>query len=137
MDVSDYLRPGCFAINVRVKITGLPKLPEIASQLAESYLLEHLEKLRHENARRLVDEQMNMFGHQYVSVNPGLMTCPCVLQNGFNSFLRFRRFEERKPVKAAERAEMKSFRSLEPLQAIGHTVIVISLRLWSKTRSSR
>jgi hypothetical protein len=40
-------------------------------------------------------------------------------------------------VKTTERDEVKSFRSLEPLQAIGHIVIVIHLRPCPKTRSSR
>jgi hypothetical protein len=40
-------------------------------------------------------------------------------------------------VKTAECDEVKSLRSLEPLQAFGHTVIVIPLRPCPKTRSSR
>jgi hypothetical protein len=34
VDISDYFGPGCFAIDVRVKITVLPELPAIASQFA-------------------------------------------------------------------------------------------------------
>jgi hypothetical protein len=40
-------------------------------------------------------------------------------------------------VKATERDEVKSLRSLKPLQAIGHTAIVIPLRPCPKARSSR
>jgi hypothetical protein len=40
-------------------------------------------------------------------------------------------------VKATERDEVKSLSSLEPLQAIGHIVIVMLLRPYPKTHSSR
>ena len=82
MDISDHFGPGSFAMDVRVKITGLPKLPAIASQLAGSDLLERLQKLRYEDGGRLVDQQVNIFGHQHVGVNPGLMTRPGLFQNG-------------------------------------------------------
>ena len=74
MDISDHFGPGCFAIDVRVKITVLPELPAIASQFARSDLLERLQKLRHQDQRRLVDQQVDMFRHQDVSVDPGPVT---------------------------------------------------------------
>ena len=137
MDISDHFGPGCLPMNVRVIIAGLPELLAIASQLAGSDLLERLQKLRHEDGGRLVDQQVNMFRHQHISVNPGLMTCPSLFQNGFDRYLGARRFKERKPVKATERDEVKSLSSLEPLQAIGHIVIVMLLRPYPKTHSSR
>src|SRR5271157_5631161 len=87
--------------------------------------------------RRLVDRQVDMFRHQDVSVDPGLMTCPGLFQNGLERLRGFRRFKERKTVKATERDELKGFRFLEPLQAIGHGSIVTPLRPCPKTRSSR
>ena len=125
MDISDHFGPGSFAMDVRVKITGLPKLPAIASQLAGSDLLERLQKLRYEDGGRLVDQQVNIFGHQHVGVNPGLMTRPGLFQNGLDRFLEFRGFRQRKPVKATERDEVKSLRSLETLQAVRHRAMVV------------
>jgi hypothetical protein len=91
----------------------VPEPPTVASQLAGSNLLERFQKLRHEDDWRLVDQQVNMFRHQHVSVNPGLMTCPGLFQNGFDRFLGAPCFEERETVKATERDEMKSLRSLK------------------------
>jgi hypothetical protein len=125
VDISNHLGPGCLATDVRVKVTGLPELPAIASQFARSHLLERLQKLRQQNGWRLVDQQVNMFRHQHVSVNPGLMTRPSLFQNGFDCFFGPRCLKERKPVKATERDEVKSLRALEPLQAIGHAAIAI------------
>jgi hypothetical protein len=137
VNVANHFGPVCFATNVRVKITRLPELRAISSQLAGSDLLERLQKLRQEQVRRLVDQQVNMFGHQHVSVNPGLMTCPGLFQKVFDRFFGPGSPKERKPVKAAERDEVKGFRTLEPLQAIGHGAIVILIRPRDETRSSR
>ena len=89
MDISDHFGPGCFAMDVRVKITVLPELRAIASQFARSDLLERLQKLRQQDQRRLVDQQVDMFRHQDISVDPGLVTCAGLFQNGFERFLGF------------------------------------------------
>ena len=90
MDVSNHLGPRVLATDVRVKVTWLPELLPITSQFARSGLLERLEKLRQENGWWLVDQQVKMFRHQHVCVNPGLMTRPCLFQNRFDRFLGLR-----------------------------------------------
>ena len=106
MDISDHFGTGRFAADIGVEIAWLPELQAIASELAGSDLLERLEKLRHEDGGRLVDQQVNVFGHQHVSVDPCPMTRPGLFQNGLDRFLGSRRFKERKPVKATERDEV-------------------------------
>ena len=122
-------------MDVCVKVARLPKLLALASQLAGCDLFERLEKLRNEDTRRFVDQQMDMLRHEHVCVNPGLMRCAGQFQNGFESFLWFWRLKEWKPMKAAERDEVKSLGSLEPRHAVWHGVIVNPLR--PTTRSSR
>lgn len=109
----------------------------IAFQFAGSDLLERFEELRYEDERRLVDQQVDVFGHEHVGINPGLMTRAGLLQDGFYRFLGARRRQERKSVKATERDEVESLRLLEAFQTDGHAVIVVPLRDRTTTHSSR
>ncbi len=137
MDISDDFGPGCFAMDVRIKITVLPELRAIASQFARSDLFERLQKLSQQNLRRLVDQQVDMLRHQDISVHPGLVTRAGLLQNGFEGFLGFFHFKKRKTAVATEGDEVKCFGFLEPLQAVGHGAIVTPMRPCPKTRSLR
>src|SRR5512146_1792405 len=137
MNIADHFRAGRLATNVAVIIAFLPELLLLASQLPRSDLLEGLEKLGHENRRRFVHEQMNMFRHQHVGIDSRLMTCMSQLQHCFNCVLRFRRFEKRETAKAAEGNEVESFRFLEPLQTVRHGAVIIATTICADTRSSR
>jgi hypothetical protein len=85
-------------------------------------LLEGLQELRQEDERRLVDEQVDMFRHQEVSIDAGLVTGPSLFENDLKRFLGCRRFKKRKTVEATEGNEVKGFGVLEPLEAVGHIV---------------
>ena len=127
VDVPDHFGAGCFASYVAVKIAILPEPFAISLQFAGSGLLQGLQKLRHKDRRRLVDEQVDVLGHQDVSVDPGLMMPPNPFQNGLDGVFRARRFEKRQTVKATECDEMKSLGLLKPLQTVRHASIVIAL----------
>jgi hypothetical protein len=71
----------------------------------------------HEDRWRLVDEQMDVLGHEDVGVNPGLMSCARQFEHGLDGVLGTRRIEQRELVKATESDEVECFRFLEPLQA--------------------
>jgi len=111
-------------MDVAVKVTFLPELFSLASQFARSHLLYSLEKLGHEGHRRLVDEQMDVLGHQNVGVDPRLMACASQFQYGLECVHGARRIEQRETVKATESDEVKSFRFLEPLETVRHGTII-------------
>ena len=73
VDVADHLGAVMLPANAAVEIRWLPELFMMTSQFARSHLLQRLKELRQENRWRLVDEQMQMLGHQNVGVDPCLM----------------------------------------------------------------
>jgi len=84
MDVLNHLGEGFFAANVFVKVTNLPEPIERAFEATRCHLLEGLYKLCEKNPGRLVDEKMNVFGHQNVGIDSGIVSCAGLLQNGFH-----------------------------------------------------
>ena len=74
MDVAYHFRASLFTMDVAVKVAFLPELLALASQFARRHLLYGFEKPGHENRWWLVDEQMNVLGHQDVGVDPRLMS---------------------------------------------------------------
>ncbi len=91
VDISDHFGLGFLAMDVRVKIAVLPELPAIASQFARGDLLERLQKLRHQDQRRFIDQQVDMFRHQDVGIDPGLVTRAGLFENELKRFLGRRR----------------------------------------------
>ena len=86
MDVADHVGTGLLTVDVAIVVAFLPKLLARSSQLARSDLLDGFEKLRQQNPRWLVDEQVNMLRHQNVGVNPRLMSSARLLQHGLEQF---------------------------------------------------
>jgi hypothetical protein len=139
MNVAYHFGASIFTTDVAVVLAFLPELLALASQFARSDLLYGFEKLGNEDQWWLVDEQMDVLGHQDVGVDPRLMPCTSQFQYGFNCVLGARRMEKRETVKATEGDEVESFCFLEPFQTVRHGFILI--RLWSNlktpARSSR
>ena len=109
-----------------VKVVLLPEPLSIALEFAGGSLHEGLEKLRHNDRRRLIHQQVDMLGHQDVGVDSSPMTCPNLLRNSFDRILGFRRFKERETVTATEGDEVKGLGFLEPFQTVGHGPILIA-----------
>src|ERR1035437_3246573 len=139
MNVPYHFGASLFTMDVAVKVAFLPELLVLTSQFTRSNLLYGFEKLGHEDRWWLVDEQMDVLGHQDVGVDPRLMSCASQFQYGLNCVLGVRRIEKRETVKATESDEVESFRFLEPFQAVRHGGIIVRPRSDFKTpaRSSR
>lgn len=131
MNVADHFGASLFPMDVAVKVAFLPELLVTASQFARRDLLYGFEKLGHEDRRRLIDEQMDVLGHQDVGVDPCLMPCASQFQYSLNCVLGVRRIEKRETVKATEGDEVKSFRFLEPFQTVRHGTIITRYELAS------
>jgi hypothetical protein len=112
-------------MDVAVKVAFLPELLALTSQFARSDLLYCFEKLGHEDRWRLVDEQMDVLGHQDVGVDPRLMSCASQFQYGLHCVLGVRRIEKRETVKATESDEVESFCFLEPFQTVRYGSILV------------
>jgi hypothetical protein len=128
MNVTYHFRAGIFTTDVTVKVAFLPELLMLASQFARSDLLYGFEKLGHENRWWLVDEYMDVLGHQDVGVNPRLMSCTSQFQYGLNSVFGVWRIEKGETVKATESNEVESFCFLEPFQTVRHGSIIVRPR---------
>lgn len=63
----------------------------------------------------LVDEEMDVFGHEDVGVDAGLMTGASLFEDGFERGFGFGLFEVGETVEAAEGDEVERFGLLEPL----------------------
>ena len=124
MNVADHLGSSGLPADVAVIIALLPELFALASQFARGGLLEDFEKLGNEDRWWLVHEQMDVFGHQNVCVDPCLMPGPRPFQHGLDRLPRSERFKQRQTVKATEGDEVKSFRLLKPFQATRHGSIL-------------
>lgn len=126
MNVTDDMGAGCPAIDVAVEVALLPEPRTIAAQCARGHLLERLEKLRQEDGGRFVDEQVNVLGHEDVSVDAGLMTGTGFFKYRFEDVFRFGFSQEREAVKATEGDEVERFRLLEPLEAEWHGPSIVA-----------
>ena len=125
MNVADHFGASIFPTDIAVKVAFLPELLVLTSEFARSDLLHGFEKLGNEDRWWLVDEQMDVLGHQDVGVDPRLMSRTSQFQYGLNCVLGAWGIEKRETVKATERDEVESFCSLEPLQAVGHGSIIV------------
>ena len=114
MNISDNCGKGPFPSDVAVVVAVLPELLVQSSQLARSDLLDGFEKLRQQDLLRLVDEQVNMFRHQNVSVNSCPVASPGLFQHHLNRFLGGRRPQQRMAVIATEGDEVQRLRLLIP-----------------------
>ena len=128
MNVTYHFGASIFTTDVAVKVTFLPELLALTSQFARSDLLYGFEKLGHKDRWRLVDEQMDVLGHQDVGVDPRLMPRTSLFQYGLHCVLGLRRIEKRETVKATEGDEVESFRFLEPFQTVRHGSIIVRPR---------
>ena len=106
MNVAYHFGASLFTADIAVKVAFLPELLALTSQFARCDLLYCFEKLCHENRWRLVDEQVDVLGHQDVGVDPRLMPRTSLFQYGLNCILGVRRIEKRETVKATESDEV-------------------------------
>ena len=95
VDVLDHFGAGIFAADVAVEVAVLPEALARAFEPARGYLFEGLEELREQDVRRLVDEEMDVLGHQNVGVDAGLVALPGLLKDGLDGLLRLGIGEER------------------------------------------
>jgi hypothetical protein len=139
MDVAYHFGASLFTMDIAVKVAFLPELLTLTSQLARGDLLYGFEKLGHEDRWRLVDEQMDVLGHQDVGVDSRVMSLTSQFQYGLNCVLGVRRIEKRETVKATEGDEAESFGLLKPFQTVWRGSILVRPGSDFKTpaRSSR
>src|ERR1035438_2816282 len=128
MNVTYHFCAGSFTTDVAAKVAFLPELLARTFQFARCDLLYGFEKLGHEDRWWLVDEQMDVLGHQDVGVDPCLMSCASQFQYGLNCVLGVRCIEKRETVKATESDEVESFCFLEPFQTVRHGTIIVRPR---------
>jgi hypothetical protein len=127
MDVAYHFGAIPFTTNVAVKVAFLPELLALTFQFARSDLLDGFEKPGHQDRWWLVDEQVDVLGHQDVGVDPCLMSRASQFQYGLNCVLGVRLIEKRETAKATESDEVESFCFLEPLQTVWHGFILVRL----------
>ena len=120
-------------MDIAIKVTLLPELFALTPQFARSDLLYRLKKLGHKDRWWLIDEQMDVLGHQNVGVDPRLVPCTSQFQYGLNCVLGVRCIEKRETVKATEGDEVESFCFLEPFQTVRHGAIIVRPRSYLKT----
>jgi len=132
VNVADHIGASFFTMDVAIEVTLLPELLALSFQFARSDLLDGFEKLGKDDRWWLVDEQMNVLGHQDVGVDSCLMSCTSLFQYGLEYVLGFRRIEKWETVKATEGDEVESFCLLEPFQIVRHGAIIVR-----SARSSR
>jgi hypothetical protein len=76
--------------------------------------------LSQHDPRRLIDQQMNVLGHQHIRVNPRPMPRARLLQHSLARLPGDGRFKQRKTMKATESDEVQRFRLLESSQSARH-----------------
>jgi hypothetical protein len=77
----------CESYGLRLSLGSATQLAIWLIDEDDSVALSPLKKLRHQDQRRLVHQQVDMFRHQDVSIDPGLMTCARLFQNGLECLL--------------------------------------------------
>ena len=87
MDVTDDFGAGFFAGDVAVEVAGLPELVAGAFELTGGSLLEGLDPLVEQDVRGLVDEEVNVLGHEDVGVDTGVVTGPGLFEEEFGEVL--------------------------------------------------
>lgn len=89
MDVAQLLDPLGFAPHRKVVIANLPEAPESGMpQLARRDLFEHLHCDRELAALRFTDEQVHVFGHDYVAGDIASVPLPNAFQLTLKDFPR-------------------------------------------------
>ena len=111
-------------MDVAVKVAFLPELLALASQFARCNLLAGFKELGHENRWRFVDKQMDVLGHEDVSVDPRLMPRASHFQYCLHDLLGLRCFKKRETVITTEGDEVQRLRFLKPLQTARHGSIL-------------
>jgi hypothetical protein len=137
VNVLEHFGESFFAADVAVKVTVLPKLLAGTSELSRRRLFEGFEELSEQDVRGLVDEQMDVFGHEDVGIDTGLVAEPGPFEDGLDDVLGFRAGEVRETVETAKGDEVEGLGLLVSLQTVGHEGIVPWMIPELKTHSSR
>src|SRR6185312_11687027 len=115
-------------VDIAVVVAALPELLARPSQLPRSDLLEGFQPLRQYNPRWLVDQQVNMLGHQHVGINSRPMPRTNLFQHRLHRLPDPRRRQQRETVKTTEGDEVQRSRLLKPLQTARHGPILFPYR---------
>ncbi len=124
VDVPDDLGAGVFAGDVAVEVAGLPELVVGALELAGGGLLEGLDPLVEQDARGLVDEEVDVLGHEDVGVDTGVVTGSGLFEEEFGEVLVGCVGKVGETVVTTEGEEVEGFGLVEASQAVGHGEIV-------------
>ena len=87
VDITSDLRAGYFAGDVAVEVAGLPELVAGAFEGAGGELLEGLDPLIEQDGRGLVDEEVDVLGHEDVGVDMGVVTGSGLFEEEFGEVL--------------------------------------------------
>jgi hypothetical protein len=137
VNVLEHFGESFFAADVAVEVAVLPKLLAGTSKLSGRRLFEGFEELSEQDVLGLVDEQMDVLGHEDVGIDTGFMAEPGPFEDGLDDVLGLRAGEVGETVEATEGNEVERLGLLVSLQTVGHGCIVSWMVLGLKTHSSR
>jgi hypothetical protein len=121
VDVAQFLDSLCFAPDVEIVITRLPEGHAFdGAKFAGSVLLEHLKSDREFCALGFAHQQMDVFGHDYVSRDEEVVPRSGALQDFQKDVARFGSAEEWVAVLTAEGDEVETAGLLESGKTPGH-----------------
>lgn len=113
-----------FAGDVAVEVAGLPELVAGSFELAGGGLFEGFEELGEQDSGWLVDDEMDVLGHEDVGVDAGLMTGTGLLEVGLDEGFGLRCGEVGETVVTTEGDEVEGLGLLVSLEAVGHLGIL-------------
>jgi hypothetical protein len=130
MDVANDVRALVLAADVAIVVADLPELFAVAFEKPRCLLLEGLEELGYRGRRRLVHDQVEVFRHDDIGVDAGVMTrtglLESLLDEGFGVWIG----EEWKAAITTEGNEVERFGLLISLETERHGMSVVDdLRL--------
>jgi hypothetical protein len=137
VDVVHGVGAGVLSTDVAVEVADLPELLPIALYFSRRRLLEGFEELSQEDGRWLVDQQVDMLGHEHVGIDAGTVTGSGLFEDGFDGGFGVGIVEVGKTVVTTEGDEVERFGLLVPLETVRHMFIVSCPVAAPETHSSR
>ncbi len=102
MDVTEFLHKLAIVPDVEIVITLLPEMLGLADQAPRHALLQRLESIGEHAALGFVDQQVNMLGHDHISVNAKSETAPHTFEGELEDSLGGVGGEQRSPMITGE-----------------------------------
>ena len=126
MNIAQLFHKLALIANVEIVVTFLPKVLRVPNQPPRHALLQRLENIGERTALRFVEQQVNVFWHDYIAVHAKSETAPDTLQRGLESSPACHRGEQWTTTVATESDKVTLPRLLKAFESPRHE---ISLRL--------